>query len=130
MTKGTLKKCKRKHSLWIRYLSTKQSADYVNYTKIRNAVTHSIFKDRKEYEKTIARQRRTNPKAVRNYMKRSQKMRVNIPNLKQKNGQLTKCNEEIAETLATQYYDVFTIENTQELPSIPLRKLITNPLKT
>ena len=130
MTKGTLKKCKRKHSLWIRYLSTKQSTDYVNYTKIRNIVTHSIMKDRKEYEKTIARQCRTNPKAVRNYMKRSQKMRANIPNLKQKNGQLTKCNEEIAETLATQYHDVFTVENTEVLPSIPLKTLITNPLKT
>ena len=128
MTKGTLKKCKRKNSLWVRYLSTKQSIDYVNYTKIRNVVTHSIIKDRKEYEKTIARQCRTNPKAVRNYMKRSQRMRVNIPNLRQKDGTLSKSNEEIAETLAAQYRDVFTTENTQELPNIPLKNLITNPL--
>ena len=129
MTKGTLKKCKRKHSAWICYLNTKQPEDFVKYTQIRNQVTHAILKDRKSYEKTIARQCRLNPRAVRSYMKRCQAMRTKIPNLRKKDKQLTKSNHEIAETLSTQYYEVFTEENLESLPNIPEKPLKTAPLK-
>ena len=48
MTRHALRKVRRKHSSWIRYLNTKQGSDYLKYVKDRNDATHETKRARKE----------------------------------------------------------------------------------
>lgn len=128
MTQHALRKVRRKHSSWIRYLNTKQGSDYLKYVRERNDAAHATKQARKEYEKSIAKHCRKNPKGVWNYMKSTQKIRTKIPNLKKKDGSYTTSDEEIAEVLNEQYYSVFTKENLTNIPNIPSKELLTEPL--
>ena len=128
MTRHALRKVRRKHSSWVRYLNTKQGDDYTKYVRQRNESTHALKKARRDYEKSIAKACRRNPKGVWNYMKATQKVRSKIPNLKKKDGSFTKTDEEIAETLNQQYYSVFTKENLNNLPNFPAKNLLTDQL--
>ena len=128
MTRHALRKVRRKHSSWIRYLNTKQGSDYLKYIKDRNDATHTTKKARKDYEKSIAKDCRRNPKGVWNYMKATQKVRTKIPNLRNRDGTFTKSDEEVAETLNQPYFNVFTKENLNNIQDIPAKNLITEPL--
>ena len=61
-----LKKVKKKHSSWTRYLNTKAGNDYIVYIQNRNAATHAVRKAKKEYERKIAKECRKNSKGVWN----------------------------------------------------------------
>ena len=128
MTRHAFRKVKRKYSSWIRYLNTKQGEDYLDYISKRNQSAHAIKQARKEFEKAIAKDCRKNPKGVWNYMKSTQKIKTKIPNLKKSDGSYTTSDEEIAEVLNQQYFSVFTKENLSNIPNIPLKELITEPL--
>ena len=128
MTRHAFRKVKRKYSSWIRYLNTKQGEDYLDYVRKRNESTHAIKQARKDFEAAIAKDCRKNPKGVWNYMKSTQKVKTKIPNLKKSDGSYTTSDEEIAEVLNQQYFSVFTKENLNNIPDIPLKELITEPL--
>ena len=130
MNEKALRKVKKKHSSWVRYLNTKQGSDYAEYIKHRNKATHAINQARKEYEAIIAKECRKNPKGVWNYMKSTNKVKSRIPNLKKKDGNLTTTDEEIAEELNKQYSSVFTKESLENMPTFVAKTLITNPLTT
>ena len=128
MSQATWSRVRRKHSKWIKYLITKSPSDYEEYAKVRNEVTHANIKERKKYERNISRDVRKNPKGVRNYMKSTNKVKATIPNLVKKDGTSTTTDKEIAEALSEQYSSVFTDEDLENIPTIPMKTLITNPL--
>ena len=128
MSLATWHKVRRKHSKWIKYLNTKQPKDYEEYAKVRNEVTHHNKRERKNFEKSISRDARRNPKGVRNYMKSTGAVKSSIPNLTRKDGSKTTSDKEISETLAEQYSSVFTDEDLNNIPEFPLKPLITNKL--
>ena len=128
MTHTALRKVRGKHSSWIRYLNTKQGSDYLQYIRKRNDAAHATKQARKEFEKSIAKACRTNPKGVWNYMKSTQKVKTKIPNLKKKDGSYTTCDAEIADVLNKQYFSVFTKENVTNIPSFPAKELLTEQL--
>ena len=130
MSSTALRKVRRKHASWIRYINTKQSNDYREYIKKRNEASHEIRKSRREYEKIIAKHCRKNPKGVWKYMKSCNQMRSRIPNLKKSDNTLTTTDKEIADTLSTQYHSAFTIEDLNNMPQIPAKEIITEKLKT
>ena len=130
MNEKALRKVKKKHSSWVRYLNTKQGCDYAEFIKHRNKATHAINKARREYEASIAKECRKNPKGVWNYMKSTNKVKSRIPNLKKSDGSLTTTDEEIAEELNKQYYSVFTKETLENMPTFIAKTLLTNPLTT
>ena len=100
-----------------RYLNTKQGQDYIEYTRHRNKAAYAIRRAQKEFELSIAKNCRSNPKGVWNYMKSNHKIRSRIPNLKKKDGTLTETDEEIAEELNKQYSSVFTKETLDNMPT-------------
>jgi hypothetical protein len=124
-----LRKVKRKHSAWIRYLNTKDGLDYQRYITKRNEATRATKEARKEFETSLAKECRKNSKGVWKYIK-SRKKNSGLPNLKKKDNTLTKTAKEIAETLNDQYYSVFTDEDTSTIPNIPPKQLETPPLET
>ena len=128
MTRDAMRKVKKKHASWIRYLNTKQGQDYIEYTRHRNKAAYAIRRAQKEFELSIAKNCRSNPKGVWNYMKSNHKIRSRIPNLKKKDGTLTETDEEIAEELNKQYSSVFTKETLDNMPTFIRKTLETLPL--
>lgn len=129
LSNHALRKIKRKHSAWIRYLNTKDGQDYLTYIAKRNEATHASKKARKDFENSLAKECKKNAKGVWKYIK-SRKKNSGIPNLKKKNNTFTETAKEIAETLNEQYYSVFTNEDTSNMPNIPHKTLDTPPLDT
>ena len=122
-----LRKVKRKHSSWIRYLNTKDGEDYLRYIARRNEATHATKKARKEFETKLAKECRGNSKGVWKYIK-SRRKNSGLPNLKKKDNTFTTTAKDIAETLSEQYYSVFTEEDTSNIPDIPPKTLRSSPL--
>ena len=104
-----LRKIKRKHSAWIRWLNTKYGGDYLRYISRRNEATRATKQARKEFEQKLAKECRGNSKGVWKYIK-SKKKNAGIPNLKKRDNTFTTTAKEIAEELNQQYYSVFTKE--------------------
>ena len=130
MTGSAYRKMKRKYSSWIRYLNTKQSQTYKEYIVKRNQSTRENNKARKEFEKKIAKECRKNPKAAWRYMKNTNRVSSNVPNLRKSDGTLTSTDKEIADRLNQQYYNAFTKENTTNIPDIEAKNLITAALQS
>ena len=120
---------KRKYSSWLRYLNTKQSETYKDYISKRNESSKENKKARKEFERKIATECRTNPKSAWKYMKSTNRVPSAVPNLKKPDGTFTNSDEEIAETLNQQYSSVFTAEDTTNIPNIPPKNLTTPELQ-
>ena len=129
LSNHALRKVKRKHSAWIRYLNTKDGEEYQRYIQKRNEATRACKQARKDFETSLAKECRKNAKGVWKYIK-SRKKNSGIPNLKRKDNSFTKTAKEIAETLNEQYYSVFTEEDTSSIPDIPNKPLQTDPLQS
>ena len=121
-----LKKVKKKHSSWIRYLNTKDGQDFQAYIVKRNEATHAVRKAKRDYEKSIAKECRKNSKVVWNYLKR--KNHTNMPNLTKKDGSTTNSDKEAADALNDQYFSIFTREMTDNLPDFIPKLLKTGNL--
>ena len=128
MNENALRKVKRKHASWIRYLNTKQGCDFIEFTKHRNEASRAIRRARRDFENIIAKNVRNNPKGVWNYMKSNRKVRSRIPNLKRADKTFTETDEEIAEELNKQYYNVFTKETLDDMPTFLPKELVTDAL--
>ena len=128
MNANALRKVKRKHSSWVRYLNTKQGQDFLEYKNRRNEANHAIKEARKEFEKTLAKNCRKNPKGVWHYIKSQRKTKTLIPNLLKADGSSTTTDEEITEVLNQQFFSVFTREDIANKPTIPRKDLITDDL--
>jgi hypothetical protein len=127
MDERSLTKTRKKHSAWIRYLNTKDGRDYQEYVRQRNAAQHAIRRARRRFERSLAKECKTNAKAVWGYIN-SRKSRSGISQLLKSDGTPTKADEEIAEVLGEQYYKTFTKEDISNLPSFPDKMLSTPPL--
>ena len=110
-------------------MNTKQSQSYRDYITKRNESTKENKKARKDFEMKVAKECRTNPKAVWHYMKTTNRVASRVPNLRKPDGTFTSSDADIANTLNQQYSSVFTKEDTNNLPDSPLKNLITAELK-
>ena len=130
MDGNALRKVKRKYSSWCRYLNTKQGRTYQEYKAKRNESSKENRRARKEFEKKLANECRSNPKATWRYMKSTNRVSTAVPNLKKPDGTLTSSDADIADTLNQQYSSVFTKENTSNIPDIPPKPLRTQQLQS
>ena len=123
MKAQTLRIVSEKHHLWTRYQYTKQQSDYMKYTTIRNKVTRALEKDRKTFERRLAREIKTNIKAFWKYVNSFKKNSPKIPELKNKDNTFSKTDKEKADTLNTQFQSVFSVEDLNNLPSLKKQKI-------
>jgi hypothetical protein len=114
LEKAALSKIKKKHRLWQRFLQTEDGQVYNEYCQIRNQVRRITRKAQKEFEKTLAKQVKTNPKKFWNYAGSKSKVKVGVPNLSksgdEKGKDLTENDMEKAEVLSEFFTSVFTRE--------------------
>ena len=102
------------------------------FCKIRNKVKSLTRQAKREYEKSIAIQAKSNPKKFWNYARSKTKVMTGISDLdyKDESGQLctTKSEEEKAHVLGEFFRSVYTKEPTGEIPKLDDR-LTTGVLK-
>ena len=109
---------RRKHSAWIHYLNTKDVNSYNRYIQARNAASHAIRNARRRFESSLAYECKSNNKAVWNYVNSQKKSGGKNLQPQKGDGSFTKDDASTAEVLNQKYYDTFTRENMEELPSI------------
>ena len=131
MNQTALAKVKKKHDAWKRYLETNSGEHYLEYTRARNQAKWATKKAKREFEKTLARNVKKNPKKFWGYVNSKRKTKVNIPDLDKtddKKSPRTTNDHEKAEVLNQYFKKVFTKEDLVKIPNAPI-KTITTKLK-
>ena len=116
MNEKALSLVKKKHAAFKRYLNTREGQDYKHYAKCRNQAKWAIRKAKRQYEKNIAMQAKTNPKAFYQYANSKLKSRSGIADLTQEDGSLTDSDYQKAEVLNKFFASVFTQEDLSHIP--------------
>ena len=125
LDKKALKKIKKKHRCWQRYMETREGRHYDAYCRQRNQVRALTRKIQKEFEKNIAANAKKNPKKFWQYAKSKTKTKTGVSDLEMPgsdggNGnRTTQSDKEKAEVLSAFFTSVFTVEPEGEVPTIP-----------
>ena len=125
MNKNALTKIKKKQKSYHKYLSTKEGKDYLEYVKHRNQSKTACRNAVRDFEKSLAKEAKTNSKAFYAYAKSKLKTRESIPDLISDNERKTS-NKEKAECLNKYFTSVFTCEDTSNVPDTNPKE-ITSP---
>lgn len=125
LNKDTIAKIKKKHKLWKKFGQTKDGMVYNEYCRARNAAKSSVTKARREFEKSIAKQIKSNPKKNWQYIKNKSKTKVGIADLlkdpEDPNSGLTKSEDEKAQVLSDFFSSVFVNEPVDNVPTLQTR---------
>ena len=121
LNEETLELVRRKHKLYRKWLETfPRNQEYYNdYKKANNKASKACRKARRDHEKKVADQAKTNPKAFWSYTSQKLKTRTGIADLKRDDGTKTATDKEKADLLNTFFQSVFTIEKDEDLPTMP-----------
>ena len=121
-------KIKKKHNLWKRYMETKKMDIYREYCRTRNKVKNMMKFFRKNKERDISFNAKTNNKAFWKYINSKTKSTSGIAGLHANhldvNSILVDNNKEKANILNTYFASVYTEEPNGEIPTIPTRSLV------
>lgn len=85
MNETALKKVRKKHAAWRRFVTTKDGKDYTAYCRARNHAKWETTKAVKEFEKRVAKEAKRNLKAFYRYVSSQTKSRTGIPDLEENN---------------------------------------------
>ena len=118
MSKSLLKKIKKKYHSYKRYLETKDGLDYQRYIISRNICTRSVRRAKREHERKVAKNSKSNNKMFWKYVRSKTKATSGVSALKKENGEMTKEDNEKAEILNNYFSSVFTEENLTNIPFI------------
>ena len=130
MTQETLQMVRRKHSAWIHYLNTKDVHSYKGYIQACNIASHAIRNSRRRFESSLAYECRSNNMAVWNYVNSQKKYGGKNLQPQKGDGSFTKDDASAAEALNQKYYDTFTKENMEALPSINSKRQLIHGFLT
>jgi len=122
MNGKAIKTSKMKYWAWKRYKSTGRYEDFERYCRKRNKATELNNKLRRDFEKLIAREAKTKPKAFWKYVKSQTSARDNLSPLEKPDGELTENDTDKAEVLNNFFASVFTKENLESMPDLPERE--------
>ena len=112
-----LKVVKKKTEAYKRYLDTREGEDFVQYARIRNQIRWECRKEKRKFEKELAKEIKQNPKAFYSYANTKLKTKSGIENLKTLNGKANIVKEK-AEALNDFFANLFTHEDTAEVPKL------------
>ena len=116
MNENAIKKVRKKHASWRRYVETKDGRDYVEYCKARNQAKWETRKAIREFEKKIAMEAKKNPKAFYRYVSSQTKSRTGIPDLEEKD-EVVSDNKAKCELFNNYFISVFTKEDSASMPA-------------
>ena len=99
LNKSAMARIKKKNKSYQRFLLTKEGSDYLQYTRARNQAKWECRKAKKMFEKTLAHEVKSNPKAFFKYAKSKLKTSTGIPDLINENGKISSEDKEKATKL-------------------------------
>ena len=111
LNKKARKQIKKKNCAWNRYVTSGSYKKYLDYVRSRNKTTKKLRKLKQEYEKKLASECKSNPKAFYRYANFKSKSRKNIIRLKNDNGKISMSDKENANILNSFFASVFTKED-------------------
>ncbi len=119
--RNTLRKIKKKHRAWQRFIETRLGQKHQEYCRERNRVRSETRRFKKQVEMSIARQSKNLPKKFWAYVNSRTKTRSLIPDLiiPGANGKKTGSDTEKAEVLSKYFASVFTQEPDGDIPRLP-----------
>ena len=118
MNKESLSLRRKKERLWNKYCQTRQSADYLNFTRVRNQLRSLTRKLRYDMECRVADSIKGNQKAFWNYVNKSVKVKPAVASLKLSDGSIAYTDKEKCEALSLFFQSVFTKESLDDIPEI------------
>ena len=113
----TIKAIRRKYHAWKRFQVTKSHARYLDYIKERDKATKKIRKAKRKFEKNLAKECSSNPKAFFRYVNSYKKKSTNfirlkkiLTNINTDKETLTNTDKETADELNAYFKSVFTTD--------------------
>ncbi len=130
LNRETVALIKEKGALSRKFVQTKDPEIRKRYNHIRNKVTKEVRKARKNFERNLAKEAKTNPKKIWKYINSKSKTREGIGELckdpTDPKSEKTDKDEEKANILADYFSSVFTNEAEGALPNIPTKQITQN----
>lgn len=128
MNEDALKKVKKKRQAYQRYLQTREGKDYLLYASARNKVKSASRRALKDFEKSIAKSAKSNPKGFFAYARNKLRTREGVADLEADGVKITT-DEGKANVLNDFFCSVFTVEDLQNKPECE-EKSFESPLQS
>ena len=109
---------KKKKDAWNHYKRTKDKHDYIRANQLKNDLSKLTRHLCREFEKDLARNMKTNPKAFWRYCNTKLKTKPRIGDLVNSEGQPTHVDLEKADILNKYFASVFTREDLASMPTL------------
>ena len=118
MRKCIIASVKAKHKAYRKWKKMKCSENYHDYCKKRNLVTKSVRRAVKDYERSVTKNVKTNPKQFWNFIKSKTKYHDQVSSLETTEG-IYVTDEDKAQVLNKAFSEVFVDEDINSLPASP-----------
>ena len=118
MSPTALHKIRLKRKAWMKYKITQKDSDFIAYTQHRNDATKAVRACKQCFEKGIVDRISTNSKHFWKYVNSKLKVKNSLGELQRSDGSFTKCDHEMVNILNDYFGTVFTVENTESIPSL------------
>jgi len=116
MTAKAREKVKEKKKMFRIWKGSRDGKDYLKYAKARNQAKWACRQAEKDFEKKIASEAKSNPKAFYKYANSKMKTRVRITNLTDDDGNVVTDDKEKADLMNKFFSSVFTKEDLTNMP--------------
>ena len=117
---------RKKHRLWTRHMEDRSQQKRREFCKVRNKVTKLTRNRQRQFEKKLAKEAKSNPKAVWKYIHSKSKVKEDIADLyidpSNSTSPTTSDSKQKADILANFYSSVFTVEPAGDVPEIAARQ--------
>ena len=123
MTSKALKLRKLKNELWQRCAASKDPIDMARFRLCRNKLRKMTRQLRRQFEIQLVADVKANPKAFWRYSNSRMKTKPKIGDLRDATGQVVSDAELKAGVLNTFFASVFTHENADDVPCLPVREV-------
>ena len=112
LNRASFKNIRKKHHAWKRFQRTKTHTSYLKYVKERDKAARTLRKAKRNFEKKLARESKTNPKAFYKYCNFKSKKRSNLIRLYTDNTKKSLATSELenANILNNYFGSVYTDE--------------------
>lgn len=118
LSRKTIKKMKVRNKLWKKYRRYPSGRNHEEYRVCRNEVNKMIREDEDQERKKILKNFRGKPKSFYGYMRNLQTVKDNVTVLMKDDGEMTTTDQEAADILGEYFREVFTKEDTDNMPNI------------
>lgn len=122
MNDRLLTRIRKKKAAFARFQQTRDGKEYLEYTRARKEAKAETRRAVREYERSVAKLAKRNPKAFYSYVNKKLKTVTTVNDLKDAAGNIVEDDMEKAEIMNRFFGSVFTVEDKQHLPEFQQRR--------